>query len=502
MGNRIANAKLRDKVMSAEEAVQFVNHGDKVGVSGFTGAGYPKALPGVIAEKAKAAHAKGQDFSIDLYTGASTAPECDGVLAEANALRYRMPYQSDPQMRNKINAGEMKFQDIHLSHSGMMVEQGFFGDVDLAIVEAVRITEEGNIVPSSSVGNSVEFLNDAKKIIIEVNEWQSEDLEGMHDIWTVPALPNRIPIPITKCGDRIGTTYIEIDPEKVVAVVETNAPDRNAPFKAPDEVSEQIAGNFLDFLENEVKAGRLTYDGYVMQSGVGNVPNAVMAGLMDSKFENIQAYTEVIQDGMVDLIDAGKMTVASATSFSLSPEYAEKMNDEAARYRESIILRPQSISNHPEVIRRTGLIASNGMIEADIYGNANSTHINGSRLMNALGGSGDFTRNAYISSFISPSVAKDGAISAIVPMVSHVDHTEHDAMVFITEYGVADLRGLAPRDRVAKMISIAHPSYRPLLEEYVELASKSKYQATPHDLRHAFDFHTRIQETGTMQKEG
>ena len=500
MGDRIANAKLRDKVMTAEEAGQFVNHGDKVGMSGFTGAGYPKAMPGVIAEKAKAAHDKGQDFSIDVYTGASTAPECDGVMAEAGALRYRMPYQSDPTMRGKINAGEMKFQDIHLSHSGMMVEQGFFGEVDLAIVEAVRITEEGNIVPSSSVGNSVEYLNAAKKIIIEVNEWQSEELEGMHDIWTVPPLPNRIPIPITKCGDRIGTTFIEIDPEKVVAVIHTHDPDRNAPFKAPDETSEQIAGNFLDFLENEVKAGRLAYDGYVMQSGVGNVPNAVMAGLMESKFENIQAYTEVIQDGMVDLIDAGKMTVASATSFSLSPDYAHKMNEEAARYRESIILRPQSISNHPEVIRRTGLIASNGMIEADIYGNANSTHINGSRLMNALGGSGDFTRNAYISSFISPSVAKDGAISAIVPMVSHVDHTEHDAMVFITEYGVADLRGLAPRDRVAKMISIAHPSYRPLLEEYVEQAAKCKYQATPHDLRYAFDFHNRIMETGTMQK--
>lgn len=500
MSERIASDKLRAKVMTAEEAAQFVNHGDKVGISGFTGAGYPKAMPGAIAARATEEHGAGRDYTIDLFTGASTAPECDGVLAEANALRYRMPYQSDPQMRNKINVGEMKFQDIHLSHSGMMVEQGFFGDVDVAIVEAVRITEEGNIVPSSSVGNSVEYLNAAKKIIIEVNEWQSLDLEGMHDIWLVPPLPNRIPIPITKAGDRIGTTDIAIDPEKVVAVVTTNAEDRNAPFKAPDETSERIAANFLDFLEHEVRHGRLTYDGYVMQSGVGNVPNAVMAGLMDSKFENIQAYTEVIQDGMVDLIDAGKMSVASATSFSLSPEYADKMNAEAKRYRESIILRPQQISNHPEVIRRTGLIASNGMIEADIYGNANSTHINGSRIMNAIGGSGDFTRNAYISSFISPSIAKDGAISSIVPMVSHVDHTEHDAMVFITEYGVADLRGLAPRDRVAKMIAIAHPDYRPLLEEYVELASKSKFQQTPHDLRHAFDFHTRIMETGTMKK--
>ncbi|MCT1695625.1 acetyl-CoA hydrolase/transferase family protein [Corynebacterium sanguinis] len=502
MTERIANAGLRDKVMSAEEAVQFVNHGDKVGMSGFTGAGYPKALPGAIAQKAKEAHDKGQGYAIDLFTGASTAPECDGVLAEADALRYRMPYQSDPQMRNKINQGEIKFQDIHLSHSGMMVEQGFFGDLDVAIVEAVRITEDGNIVPSSSVGNSVEFLNAAKKIIIEVNSWQSEELEGMHDIWLVPPLPNRIPVPITNAGDRIGTSYIEVDPSKIVAIVETDAADRNAPFKAPDEVSEQIAGHFLDFLEHEVKAGRLAYDRYVMQSGVGNVPNAVMAGLMESKFENIQAYTEVIQDGMVDLIDAGKMTVASATSFSLSPEYAEKMNNEASRYRDSIILRPQSISNHPEVIRRVGLIATNGLIEADIYGNANSTHINGSRLMNALGGSGDFTRNAFVSSFISPSEAKGGAISAIVPFVSHVDHTEHDAMVFVTEYGVADLRGLAPRDRVAKMISIAHPSYRPLLEEYVERAGNSKFQQTPHDLRHAFDFHIRSLETGTMKTEG
>ncbi len=73
-------------------------------------------------------------------------------------------------------------------------------------------------------------------------------------------------------------------------------------------------------------------------------------------------------------------------------------------------------------------------------------------------------------------------------------------MVVITEYGVADLRGLAPRDRVAKMISVAHPSYRPLLEEYVERANKSKFQQTPHDLATAFSFHQRLLETGTMQK--
>ena len=381
------------------------------------------------------------------------------------------------------------------------MEQGFYGDFQVAIIEGVRVNEDGNLIPSSAVGNNLEYIEAADKIIIEVNSWQSENLEGMHDIYKIEKLPNRTPIPITKTDDRIGVNYIELPKEKVVAIVETDGPDRNAPFKEPDEISEKIAANFLDFLEGEVKAGRLEYDKFIMQSGVGNVPNAVMAGLKESNFENIQAYTEVIQDGMLDLIDAGKMTVASATSFALSPEYAEKMNREADRYRNHIILRPQQVSNHPEVIRRLGVIASNGMIEADIYGNINSTNVSGTRIMNGTGGSGDFTRNGYISTFVSPSVAKDGAISAIVPYVAHNDHNEHDTMVIITEYGVADLRGLAPRERAEKVIAVAHPDYREQLKEYFDNALKGKFIHTPHDLKHAFDFQIRFAETGDMREK-
>ncbi|VEH80321.1 succinyl-CoA:coenzyme A transferase [Corynebacterium kutscheri] len=504
MSDRIANAQLRGKVMSADEAAQFVNNGDNVGISGFTGAGYPKVLPLAIAERAKQMHARGEQYRIGLFTGASTAPDCDGVLAEADAISFRTPYQSDPILRAKINEGTIDYADYHLSESGIYVEQGFFGPMNVAIVEAVRITEEGHLIPSSSIGNNVEYLDNAEKIIIEVNSWQSLELEGMADIYRINRLPNRQPIPIVEAGQRVGTPYIDIDLAKVVAVVETDAPDRNAPFKPIDDQSRQIAAHFLDFLEGEVSAGRLSYDGYVMQSGVGNVPNAVMAGLLDSKFENIQAYTEVIQDGMVDLIDAGKMSVASATSFSLSPEYAERMNKEASRYRESIILRPQQISNHPEVVRRLGLIATNGLIEADIYGNVNSTNVTGSRIMNGVGGSADFTRNAFISSFITPADAKGGLISAIVPMVSHVDHTEQDVKVVITEYGYADLRGLAPRQRAEKIIAIAHPDYRPLLQDYYDralaYAQEKKIMQTPHLLGEALSFHQRFQETGSMKK--
>lgn len=161
MSDRIANAKLRGKVMSAEEAAQLVNHGDKVGISGFTGAGYPKALPSAIAERAKEAHARGEEYMIDLFTGASTAPDCDGVLAEADAIHFRTPYQSDPILRSKINDGTTFYADYHLSESGLYVEQGFFGQMNVAIVEVVRITEDGHLVPSSSVGNNVEYLDAA-----------------------------------------------------------------------------------------------------------------------------------------------------------------------------------------------------------------------------------------------------------------------------------------------------------------------------------------------------
>ena len=502
MSGRIRNEAFKQKVMSAHDAAALVENGWNVGFSGFTGSGYPKVFPEALAAIIDAHHAKGEEFRIGVWTGASTAPELDGALARTGGISYRAPYQSDPEMRSAINTGVSYYQDIHLSHMGPQVSQGFLGHLNLAVVEATAITEDGDIVPSSSVGMNRTYLDHADKIIIEVNSWQSEDLFGMHDIYyPMGALPpNRVPLPIQNAGDRIGGKVLKVDANKVVAVIETNSADRNTPFKALDDDSRAIAGYFLDFLGNEVKAGRLPENLLPLQSGVGNIANAVLAGLLEGPFENLTSYTEVIQDGMVDLLDSGKLTVASATAFSLSPTAAEKMNDNAADYRNKIVLRPQDVSNHPEAIRRMGVIACNGMIEADIYGNVNSTHVMGSRMQNGIGGSGDFTRNGWVSCFVTPSTAKGGAISCIVPMVNHVDHTEHDVQVLITEQGLADLRGLAPRQRAIKVIeNCAHPDYREPLLEYVKLAEKkANGHHTPHDLATALGWHVRFLETGTM----
>ena len=73
-------------------------------------------------------------------------------------------------------------------------------------------------------------------------------------------------------------------------------------------------------------------------------------------------------------------------------------------------------------------------------------------MMNGIGGSGDFTRSAMLSIFTTPSTAKEGKISAFVPMVSHLDHSEHSVKVIITEYGVADLRGKSPIQRARCII--------------------------------------------------
>lgn len=501
MTDRIANPALRSRVMSAADAAALIAPGSTVGMSGFTGSGYPKAVPGALARRIAAAHAEGEPFALKLWTGASTGPELDGALAGADGIAFRWPYNSDPVARDRINAGAIDYCDSHLSEVAPMAAEGFFGKLDVAVVEVTAILPDGRLVPATSVGNNQTWLHLAKQVILEVNSRQPLGLEGMHDIWCSDALPpNRRPIPLVAAGQRIGSPYLECDPAKVVAVVETDQPDHHPGFKPLDADCLAIAGHVLEFFQHEVKMGRLPPNLLPLQSGVGNIANAVLTGLIHCPFEAMTAFTEVIQDGMIDLIDAGKLTVASSTAISLSQGHADRFEAEIERYRRHIVLRNEDVSNHPELIRRLGCIAMNGMIEADIYGNVNSTHVMGSRIQNGIGGSGDFARNGYISIFMSPSRAKGGAISAIVPQVSHVDHVDQDVQVVVTEQGLADLRGLSPRQRARKIIATcAHPGYRPMLEDYFERARRGSYgQHAPSLLGEALSWHRRFVETGTM----
>lgn len=499
---RVSCPVLRSRLTTAAEAATYIRPGDNVGMSGFTGAGYPKEIPAALADRMRTAHERGEDFRIGLWTGASTAPDADGVLARAHGISTRLPYNSDPTLRDLINSGEVDYVDAHLSHTAQQMWFGFYGRLDVAVVEVTAALPDGLLVPSSSVGNNKTWLDQAERIILEVNHWQPREFEGFHDVYYGTALPpHRQPLQLTGPMERLGEPYLRIDPDRVVAVVETEAPDRNSPFTPPGEDSRAIADHLVDFLRHEVRAGRMPAELLPIQSGVGNVANAVLAGLDHSEFTGLTAFTEVLQDAMLDLLDSGTLRAASATSFGLSDAGVMRFMEHIDAYKGRILLRSEEISNHPELIRRLGVIAMNGMIEADVYGHVNSTHVMGSAIMNGIGGSGDFTRNAYLNFFLSPSTAKNGAISTIVPMASHVDHTEHDVHVIVTEQGLADLRGLSPADRADRVIErCAHPSYREALRDYVERAKAARPRArhTPHLLDEALSWHQRFVETGRM----
>ncbi|ANE34194.1 acyl-CoA hydrolase/transferase [Campylobacter hyointestinalis subsp. lawsonii CCUG 27631] len=499
--SRIKDARFLSKIIKADEAAALIGDGSTVGFSGFVGAGSPLYVPLAIAKKAENLHELGKPYKINIYSGASTDVDLDGALAKAKAVGFRTPFNTDPSMRACINSGETKYLDVHLSSLAWQVEAGYFGNMDFAVIEISGITENGELIPTTSVGNNQAWLNYADKIILELNIHQPQELDGFHDVYLQPLPPHREPIPLKTARDRIGSPYMKVDFSKVAGVVLSSTEDRLNKFTPLDDISIAIGDHVVDFLKIEETAGRLPKGKLLpLQSGIGNVANAVLAGLQRAGYSGLDCYSEVIQDGMLELIKNGVVDFASASALSLSPDGVKDFRDNVEFYKKHIVLRPQEISNSPEIIRRLGVIAMNGMLEADIYGNVNSTNVMGTQIMNGIGGSGDFARNGYLSIFLTPSIAKGGAISAIVPFVSHLDHTEHDSMVIVTEYGFADLRGLSPRERAKKMIAIAHPDYRQMLQDYFDRACKEpKAGHTPHILSEALSWHDRYTKTGTMK---
>lgn len=493
--DRIRNSSLQDKVVTPAEAAALIKDGMTIGMSGFTRAGDAKAVP-----VAMAAQAKDTPFKITLLTGASLGHDVDKILTEAGVLARRMPFQVDRTLRAAINRGEVMFIDQHLSETVEQLRSNQIGPVDYAVIEAIAINEDGGVIPTTSIGNSASFAILAKKVIVEINLSHSLALEGLHDVYIPTKRPSRDPIPVVSCESRIGTTYIPIPPEKIAAIVITEQSDSASLIEPADSETSAIAGHLIHFFESEVEKGRLDLSLNPLQAGIGTIANAVLTGLVDSPFHHLRMYSEVLQDSTFDLMDAGKLSFASASSITLSQACGERVFGNFDRYKDKLVLRPQEISNHPEVIRRLGIIGINTALEFDIYGNVNSTHVAGTHMMNGIGGSGDFARNAFLSVFVTKSVAKNGAISSVVPMVPHVDHTEHDVDILVTEHGLADLRGLAPRERASVIIeNCAHPDYRPQLRDYFARACERGGQ-TPHILEEAISWYALKEKTGTMLK--
>ncbi len=487
------------RFITAEEAASYINNNDVLGFSGFTPAGSVKAIPVAIAERAKKEHANNQPFKIGVITGASTGDSLDGALARAEAVLFRTPYQSNKDLRALINAGKAEYFDTHLSSLGPSIRYGFLGKINWAIIEACDVNENGEIVLTTGVGISPTICKVADKIIIELNHYHPKSLRGIHDIHIPLDPPYRREIPIYKPSDRAGNEVVKVDPAKIVGIVETNCPDEVKGFAKTSEITERIGQNVAQFLDNEIRKGRIPSSFLPIQSGVGNIANAVLGALgVNKNIPQFQMYTEVIQDSVISLMQQDRISFASGCSLTVSPDVLKTVYDNLDFFRKRLVLRPQEISNNPEVARRLGIISINTALEADLFGNVNSSQVMGRKMMNGIGGSGDFTRNAYISIFTCPSVAKDGKISAFVPMVTHTDHSEHSVQVLITEQGIADLRAKSPKAKAEEILNnCVNPEYRGILQDYVNHAGLGSH--TPLALASAFGMHLCFEKTGDMR---
>lgn len=487
--------------ITAAEGAALIHNNDTVALSGFTPNGVPKAVFRELSKKARAEHEAGRPFKVGILTGASTSQSIEGDMADAQAIKFRAPFSTNSDFRNHTNNGEIEFEDTHLGHMAERLRRGFYGKIQWAIIEVSSLDEGNDLCKAylTSAGGIVPtIVRLAEKVIIEVNHFHSEASRYLHDVYECAPCPFRQPIPIVHVGDRIGKSYVAIDPEKIVGVVECNIPEEARSFKPLTPQTEKMGLLVADFLLNDMKQGHIPPQFLPLQSGVGVTSNAVLEALGENpEIPVFSVYTEVVQDAVIKYMRQGRIKEASCSSLTVTNETLLDVYKNIDYFKKHLTIRQSEISNAPEVIRRLGVIAMNTAIECDIYGNENSSHICGSKLMNGIGGSCDYERNGYISIFTMQSTAKNGTISTIVPMCSHVDSTEHDVDVIVTEQGVADLRGKGPLHRAQIIIeNCAHPDYKPLLRDYLKLAGKGH---EPQSMRAALAMHDTFLRKGDMR---
>jgi succinate CoA transferase len=489
------------KTITAAEGAAMISNDDTIAFSGFTPNGIAKAVARELSKRAIREHEQGKPFQINMITGASSCQSLEGDFANAHALKFRAPFSTNKDFRTHTNLGEIDYEDMHLGHVAERLRRGYYGQIDWAFIEVssiemvgdkcrVGLTSAGGIVPT--IGRL------AKRIILELNQFHSPKSILLHDVYECKEYPHREPIPLYKINDRIGKPYVELDASKIVGVVESNIPEEARGFKDVNDETRAIGHNVAEFLINDQKAGHIPAEFFPMQSGVGTTGNAVMQAISECKgLPQLNIFSEVSQDAVIRMIENGQIDQATCAALTVTNECLQHVYDNIDFFSKHITLRPSELSNSPELIRRFGVIAMNTALECDLYGNENSSHVCGSKLMNGIGGSCDYSRNGSISIFYTPSVAKGGCISSIVPMCSHIDSTEHDVDVIVTEQGVADLRGKGPMRRAEEVIeNCAHPEYRPLLREYLKIAESGH---EPESMRAAFALHDTFRKKGDMR---
>lgn len=173
LDDRIACPHLRERIKTTREVLPYFKDGMTLGWSGFTPVGYPKAIPKALADHVEKNGLQGK-MRFNLLIGASVGTETEDRWASLDMIARRWPYQSGKNIQKGINSGRIRMQDKHLSMFAQDLLYGFYtkdfgGSLDLGIVEASAIKEDGSIILAGSVGIAGEIIHTAKHLIIELN---------------------------------------------------------------------------------------------------------------------------------------------------------------------------------------------------------------------------------------------------------------------------------------------------------------------------------------------
>jgi len=492
---RIYDIQLRKKISTLEEATGFIKSGMNIAMGGYTSSGYPKA----IAEGLLNRKAAGEELKITLLSGSAIGP-IENLMGNAGIISRQIPMIESKTMSQLVNQGKVHYVEQQMNKMPRLLRNDAFGKIDVAIIEAIAFTKEGYIIPTSSVGMTPHFVDLAETVIVEINLAQPAELEGFHDIYLPELPPNIKPIPLYYVNQRIGEPFLRVNPEKIRYIVESNKLDETVKLFDSTAVMQRITDNLLNFLELEVK-NRWNGNLPPLQTGFGNLASNIVSTFKNTNFHDISFFCGNLQEANLELMITGKVKAASTGSIQMTPKVLDIIRSYQDELKKIIVIRNTDITNNAETIGRMGIIAINTGIEADIYGNVNSSHIVGTKVVNGIGGGANFAQNANLSVCLIPSEAKDGAISTIVPMVSHHDIVEHDIDVIITDQGIADLRG---KDEVERANCIIHnctsPKYRDMLANYLKRAIEKAGGHHPQLLDEAFSWHLRLIKTGTMQE--
>jgi succinyl-CoA:acetate CoA-transferase len=488
MKNKIEDKSLNKCIVSAKIAADYITDGMTVAMSGYAMAGYPKAVVNELVKRS----GNGEKISLNILTGANV-PWIDEKLSDANIVAKRAPMCANRKLASQINKGDVRYVEQQMSKMPRLIKSGSFGKIDVVIIEALAITKDG-IIPTSSIGFMSDFLDTAEQVIVEINSAQPDKLAILHDIYIGKT---NEPIPLTKMDERIGKAYIPVDFDKIKYIVKTDISEceDETPIKSTEQ-SVLIAKNLFDFLKKEYQTenkGLLPS----IQMGFGNIADAVADAFQKSDFHDLQFFCGGVTTPVLELLASGKAKVITTGGIKMSDRVAQIID--MPDIEKKLILRNGDMMNNAETIARFSVIALNTGIEIDIYGNVNSSHISGTRVVNGIGGGANFAQNAGLSILMIPSNSKNGTISNIVPMVFHQDINEHDIDVVITENGICDLRG---KDDVRRAYGIIEncsaEQYRDKLLEYLEKAINEYPSHHPQIPEDAILWYRRLKETGSM----